>query len=159
VASKKNYIAGLDGLRLFAILAVVVFHANPSWLPGGYSGVTVFFVISGYLLTLSIDRALAEKGSFSYLEYLRRRIMRLLPAMLAVVGVVAIRGHVEHGFARSLRHRVAPPAESRRQPGRGQEGEPLCRPSRPPPQASGAASAAAGAGFRLAPAGHPAVSP
>lgn len=99
MASKKNYIAGLDGLRLFAILAVVVFHANPSWLPGGYSGVTVFFVISGYLLTLSIDRALAEKGSFSYLEYLRRRIMRLLPAMLAVVGVVAIASLI---FARPL---------------------------------------------------------
>lgn len=99
MASQKNHIAGLDGLRLFAILAVVAFHANSSWLPGGYSGVTVFFVISGYLLTLSIDRALAEKGSFSYLEYLRRRIVRLLPPMLAVVGVVAI---VSIIFARPL---------------------------------------------------------
>lgn len=99
MASQKNRIAGLDGLRLFAILAVVAFHANSSWLPGGYSGVTVFFVISGYLLTLSIDRALAEKGSFSYLEYLKRRIVRLLPPMLAVVGVIAI---VSIIFARPL---------------------------------------------------------
>lgn len=99
MASKKNYIAGIDGLRLLAILAIVIFHANPSWLPGGYSGVTVFFVISGYLLTRSIDRALAEKGSFSYLDYLRRRVVRLLPPMLAVVGVVTLISAI---FARPL---------------------------------------------------------
>ena len=90
MASKKRYIAGIDGLRLFAIIAIIIFHAKPAWLPGGYSGVTVFFVIAGYLLTVSVDRALSEKGSFSYLDHLKRRFMRLLPVMLAVVAVVAV---------------------------------------------------------------------
>ena len=46
------YLPGLDGLRALAVLAVVVYHANHTWLEGGYLGVEVFFVISGYLITL-----------------------------------------------------------------------------------------------------------
>lgn len=88
--AKKRYIAGIDGLRVLAIIAVIIFHANPTWLPGGYAGVTLFFVITGYLLTASVDRALAEKGSFDYLDNVRRRITRLLPSMLCVVGIVAL---------------------------------------------------------------------
>ncbi|MGA1717026.1 MAG: acyltransferase family protein, partial [Ilumatobacteraceae bacterium] len=50
--SRVPYLPGLDGLRALAVIAVIVYHANPSWLPGGFLGVEVFFVISGYLITL-----------------------------------------------------------------------------------------------------------
>ena len=46
------YLPGLDGMRALAVVAVMVYHANPAWLPGGFLGVEVFFVISGYLITL-----------------------------------------------------------------------------------------------------------
>jgi len=46
------YIPGLDGLRAIAVLAVIMYHANHSWLGGGFIGVEIFFVISGYLITL-----------------------------------------------------------------------------------------------------------
>ena len=46
------YLPGLDGLRAIAVLAVVIYHANKNWLSGGFLGVEVFFVISGYLITL-----------------------------------------------------------------------------------------------------------
>ena len=50
--SRVPYLPGLDGMRAIAVVAVMVYHANPDWLPGGYLGVEVFFVISGYLITL-----------------------------------------------------------------------------------------------------------
>ena len=50
--SQLPYLPGLDGIRALAVIAVMVYHANSSWLPGGYLGVEVFFVISGYLITL-----------------------------------------------------------------------------------------------------------
>ena len=99
VASSKRYYAGIDGLRLLAIVSVLIYHANPTRLPGGFSGVTLFFVITGYLLTASVDRELHEKGSFSYVDHLKRRIARLLPAMLVVVGTTALLSII---FARPL---------------------------------------------------------
>lgn len=83
-------VAALDGLRILAIAAIIVYHANASWLPGGYYGVTVFFVLTGYLTTLSIERAFAREGGFSYPRFLLRRVSRLLPSMLVLVGVVAV---------------------------------------------------------------------
>ena len=50
--SKVPYLPGLDGMRAFAVVAVMIYHANSSWLKGGFIGVEVFFVISGYLITL-----------------------------------------------------------------------------------------------------------
>ena len=50
--SSVPYLRGLDGMRALAVIAVMVYHANSSWLPGGFIGVEVFFVISGYLITL-----------------------------------------------------------------------------------------------------------
>ena len=82
-------VAALDGLRLLAIAAIIVYHANPSWLPGGYFGVTVFFVLTGYLATLSLERRISQKGGLDYPRYLAGRVARLLPSMLVVVGVVA----------------------------------------------------------------------
>ncbi len=50
--SRVPYLPGLDGMRALAVLAVMVYHANSAWLPGGFLGVELFFVISGYLITL-----------------------------------------------------------------------------------------------------------
>lgn len=87
---RSHYVGALDGLRVLAILAVLVYHANPSWLPGGYFGVIVFFVITGYLTTLSIEREIGRTGRLDYPRFVLRRVTRLLPSMLAVVGVTTL---------------------------------------------------------------------
>ena len=83
-------VPALDGLRLIAIAAIVIYHANPTWLPGGYFGVTVFFVLTGYLTTLSLERMIARDGGLDYPRYVIGRVRRLLPSMLVVVGAVAV---------------------------------------------------------------------
>ena len=90
MTSGTRRVAALDGLRVLAIAAIIVYHANPSWLPGGYLGVSVFFVLTGYLTTLSIEREIAREGSFDYPRFLLRRVGRLLPSMLVVVGAAAV---------------------------------------------------------------------
>ena len=86
----SNRVPALDGLRVLAILAIIVYHANATWLPGGYFGVTVFFVLTGYLATLSLERALASSDGLSYPRYVLGRIKRMLPSMLVLVGGVTI---------------------------------------------------------------------
>ena len=87
---RSHYVGALDGLRVLAILAVLVYHANPSWLPGGYFGVTVFFVVTGYLTTLSIEREIGRAGRLDYPRFVLKRVTRLLPSMLAAVGVTTL---------------------------------------------------------------------
>ncbi len=79
----------LDGLRLLAILGVVVYHANATWLPGGFFGVTVFLTLTGYLTTLSILKKAQSKAGFDYFKVLLGRVKRLMPAALFVVGLTA----------------------------------------------------------------------
>lgn len=79
----------IDGLRAVAILAVLAFHIDPAWMPGGFAGVDVFFVISGYLIT-SIIYQETEQGRFSFRRFYARRFRRLFPAMAVVL--VAILG-------------------------------------------------------------------
>lgn len=81
-----RYRREIDGLRALAILPVIAFHAGLGGFGGGFVGVDVFFVISGYLIT-SIILAEQTKGSFSLLGFYERRARRLLPALLLVVGV------------------------------------------------------------------------
>lgn len=79
-----EYRADIDALRGLAVLAVVVFHTFPSLLPGGFVGVDVFFVISGYLVTKIIVNS-KQRGSFSFLDFYSRRFRRIIPALLVVL--------------------------------------------------------------------------
>ena len=82
------YLPGLDGMRALAVVAVMVYHANPAWLPGGFLGVEVFFVISGYLITLLLIGEHERSGTVSLGQFYVRRARRLLPALFALlVGV------------------------------------------------------------------------
>ncbi|MEO6790040.1 MAG: acyltransferase, partial [Ornithinibacter sp.] len=76
---------GLDGLRALAILAVLAVHLDPSWLPGGFLGVDVFFVISGFLITTLLLRERAATGTLDVRAFWSRRARRLLPALLVVL--------------------------------------------------------------------------
>ena len=58
----------MDGIRALAVLAVIIFHIDAAWLPGGFLGVDMFFVLSGYLITTIISREM-QNGSFSFLEF------------------------------------------------------------------------------------------
>jgi len=79
-----KYRADIDGLRAIAVLSVVGFHAFPSVLKGGFTGVDIFFVISGFLISTIIFDSL-ERNSFSFIEFYSRRIKRIFPALSLVL--------------------------------------------------------------------------
>lgn len=81
-----QYRPEIDGLRAIAVAAVVIFHAAPDLLPGGFVGVDVFFVISGYLITSILAAQWHRTGSIGLLDFYARRMRRLLPALLLVLG-------------------------------------------------------------------------
>ncbi|ABC64983.1 acyltransferase family protein [Erythrobacter litoralis] len=81
----------IQGLRAIAVLAVVAFHVDPELLPGGFLGVDIFFVISGYLITGILIREI-ERERFSIANFYARRIARLFPALLAMLSVTALAG-------------------------------------------------------------------
>lgn len=87
---KRRNFAAIDGLRALSILAILIYHARATWLPGGYVGVTVFFVITGYLITASVERELEREGRLDYINFMFRRVTRLLPSILALIGVTTI---------------------------------------------------------------------
>ncbi len=82
--SQLKYRPDIDGLRAIAILSVLAFHVFPNWLKGGFVGVDIFFVISGYLISGIIFRNL-DKGTFSFTEFYIRRIKRIFPALILVL--------------------------------------------------------------------------
>jgi peptidoglycan/LPS O-acetylase OafA/YrhL len=86
-----KYRPEIDGLRAVAVLLVLHFHAFPAAMPGGFVGVDVFFVISGFLITGIIAREL-EQGRFSLLTFYVRRVRRIFPALLVVLAVVLVLG-------------------------------------------------------------------
>lgn len=88
--SSVPYLPGLDGLRALAVIAVMIYHADPSWLPGGFLGVEVFFVISGYLITLLLMAERERDGRINLGAFWMRRARRLLPALFAVMVALAI---------------------------------------------------------------------
>jgi peptidoglycan/LPS O-acetylase OafA/YrhL len=81
----------INGLRAIAVIAVVIFHFNPSWLPGGFAGVDVFFVISGYLMTKIILTKL-DHNSFSVIGFYKARAQRIVPALAALCIVLLVFG-------------------------------------------------------------------
>jgi peptidoglycan/LPS O-acetylase OafA/YrhL len=87
---RSSYIPQIDTLRAIAVLAVLVFHLNGAWLPGGFAGVDVFFVISGYVISASLSRSNAPTLRRFTVEFYQRRLLRILPALLVCVVVTAI---------------------------------------------------------------------
>ena len=87
----NSYRPDIDGLRALAVMAVVVYHAFPSALPGGFIGVDVFFVISGYLISGIIFAAVDEED-FSFIDFYARRARRIFPALAIVLAATLVVG-------------------------------------------------------------------
>lgn len=84
-----RYRPEIDGLRAVAVLSVIIFHLNDRWLPGGFLGVDIFFVISGFLIT-GIILSEIQNGSFSFRDFYTRRIKRIYPAFIAAVSLASV---------------------------------------------------------------------
>ncbi len=89
---KLSYRAEIDGLRAIAVVSVILYHAQMvlfgrDWFEGGFIGVDIFFVISGYLITRIILSELESKGAFSFLNFYERRARRILPMLFVVIFV------------------------------------------------------------------------
>ncbi|AXR05999.1 acyltransferase family protein [Salinimonas sediminis] len=82
-STSRGYIPAIDGLRALAVLAVMVFHLDASLLPGGFTGVDIFFVISGYVVARSLSGHQYTAFQAYIVAFYRRRILRLFPALLA----------------------------------------------------------------------------
>jgi peptidoglycan/LPS O-acetylase OafA/YrhL len=91
LSGSQKYRADIDGLRAIAVVAVVFYHAKLGPFTGGYVGVDIFFVISGFLITSIIVQELAE-GSFSFGNFYERRIRRIFPALFTVIAVSVAAG-------------------------------------------------------------------
>ena len=98
-----NYRPDIDGLRAVAVLAVVLHHLSASLVPGGYVGVDVFFVISGYLITRIISREMAD-GTFTFSRFYERRASRIFPALFAVLSVTIVACYFPAAAQRLLRN-------------------------------------------------------
>ncbi|WP_076418269.1 acyltransferase [Paenibacillus sp. FSL R7-0273] len=86
----KRYMPGIDGLRAISVLAVIAYHFNMKWAQGGFMGVGVFFVLSGYLITDQILQEWAINHSLSIKKFWIRRLRRLLPAMVFMLLAVTL---------------------------------------------------------------------
>ncbi len=92
ITSVSAYRADIDGLRAIAVLSVVAYHYGANWLPGGFTGVDMFFVISGFLITQSLVHDIAAGGNWLGRFY-NRRARRLLPALLTVLVASVVAGY------------------------------------------------------------------
>src|SRR6478735_3626247 len=87
---RLGYIPALDGLRAVAVIAVLLYHADQGWIPGGFLGVDVFFVISGYLITCLLLSDWQQTNGIGLKRFWYRRARRLLPALFAMLFVVSL---------------------------------------------------------------------
>jgi peptidoglycan/LPS O-acetylase OafA/YrhL len=104
-----KYRADIDGLRAVAVLAVVAFHAFPQRMPGGFVGVDIFFVISGFLISTILLQGLRD-GTFSFADFYARRIRRIFPALAVTLVAVIAFGWLSLGsdeFAQLGKHVLA----------------------------------------------------
>jgi len=88
--SRVPYLPGLDGMRAIAVVIVMIYHANSDWLAGGYLGVEVFFVISGYLITLLLVAETEKAGRVNLTQFWMRRARRLLPALFTMMLLLTV---------------------------------------------------------------------
>src|SRR3954452_4724668 len=88
-----GYSRALDGMRAFAVAAVVLFHAGVPGLTGGFLGVDTFFVLSGFLITSLLLTERARDGRIDFPRFWLRRVRRLMPALLAMLLATVIAGH------------------------------------------------------------------
>lgn len=86
--SSIKYRPEIDGLRAIAVISVIIYHLNENWLSGGFLGVDIFFVISGFLITGIIITEI-QQNSFSLKQFYTRRIKRIYPAFIAVMALVS----------------------------------------------------------------------
>jgi peptidoglycan/LPS O-acetylase OafA/YrhL len=87
--ARRTFRRDIEGLRAVAVLAVVIYHVRGEWLPGGFIGVDIFFVISGFLITEQLMREQARTGSVRLLRFYARRMVRLIPAAAVVLVATA----------------------------------------------------------------------
>ena len=87
-AGEMGYLPGLDGLRAIAIIGVLLYHAGIDWVPGGFLGVDVFFVLSGFLITSLILEEYDRSGRVDFKRFYLGRARRLLPAVLLMLLIV-----------------------------------------------------------------------
>jgi peptidoglycan/LPS O-acetylase OafA/YrhL len=92
VATKRGiqYIPAIDGLRAIAVIAVFLYHLGISWIPGGFLGVDLFFVISGYVITRLLLDSIQERGGLDLRDFYMARIRRLLPPLVFMIVVTSI---------------------------------------------------------------------
>ncbi len=88
--ARTAYLPGLDGLRAISVVAVLLYHADMRWLPGGFLGVEVFFVISGYLITLLLSQEFTRHHGIALGQFWLRRARRLLAALYTLLAVVSV---------------------------------------------------------------------
>ncbi|HHE8797744.1 TPA: acyltransferase family protein, partial [Haemophilus influenzae] len=86
--SSIKYRPEIDGLRAIAVISVIIYHLNENWLSGGFLGVDIFFVISGFLITGIIITEI-QQNSFSLKQFYTRRIKRIYPAFITVMALVS----------------------------------------------------------------------
>ena len=89
-APPMGYIPGLDGIRAIAVLGVLLYHAGSSFMPGGFLGVDVFFVLSGFLISTLLLQQLASRGKIDFKQFYIHRARRLLPALLLTIALTAV---------------------------------------------------------------------
>ena len=109
VEREGRYVPALDGLRAFAVLAVIAYHMGFKWASGGLMGVTVFFVISGYLINGLLVSERETTGRISLSDFWLRRVRRLFPAiLLSVVGTAALCTLFNHALLDKMRPDIVP---------------------------------------------------
>lgn len=81
-SAEKAYVSGIDGLRAVAVISVIAYHLDERFLPGGFSGVDIFFVISGFVVSMATSRLPAQGLRHIFLTFYRRRFLRIMPAAL-----------------------------------------------------------------------------
>ena len=107
--SKSRYVPALDGLRALAVLSVIAYHMSLGWAPGGLLGVTMFFVLSGYLITGLLLKEYDDSGTISLSNFWLRRVRRIIPAVVfGVLGTALLCAIFDHALLTKLRPDVLP---------------------------------------------------